>query len=147
MKFFKKESYKEIKFYLRQILILNENDILFTRYLGKIYNSSTNVDIITNKDFSKIKKKLNFVIKFKNLSYEMKITLKLMILKMEYERIPKLKNEFKIGNFISDETIKNYLKNNNINCEDNEKIYKFVKKFSADPFYKKKNIFIGKGEN
>lgn len=124
----KTEDYSRILFYFKELNKLNENDNLFNRYLGKIYYSSININIINNKQIKNIFKKFK---KLKNkVSDQMKIVIDTIICKIQYERIPKLEKEFQIGHTFSKDTL-NYCKNKDIYNE-----------LLPDDFFLSKNILI-----
>lgn len=127
------EDYSRILFYFKELNKLNENDNLFNRYLGKIYYSSINVDIINDKQLKNIFKKFQ---KLKNrVSEQMKIVIDTIVCKIQYERIPKLKNELKIGHIFSEDTL-NYCKNKDIYND-----------LLPDNFFLSKNILINLRSN
>lgn len=127
------EDYSRILFYFKELNKLNENDNLFNRYLGKIYYSSINVNIINDKQLKNIFKKFQ---KLKNrVSEQMKIVIDTIVCKIQYERIPKLKNELKIGHIFSEDTL---------NCCKNKDIHDDL---LPDNFFLSKNILINLRSN
>ena len=127
--FRKRENYFQLINHVKEMRILGENDPLFMRYVGKIYSSAVDKELINDKQFKKICKSLNRI----KLSHDMKIFMKMWIIRMQIERIPKLENEMKIGHIFSQKAL-------DMAIDDEMR-----KEISPDPFFLCKNILVPRG--
>lgn len=127
--FRKREGYFQLIDHVKEMRILGENDPLFMRYVGKIYSSAIDKELINDRQFKKICKSLNRL----KLSHDMEIFMNMWIIRMQVERIPKLENEMVIGHIFSQ-------KARDMATDDEMR-----KELSPDPFFLCKNIFVPRG--
>lgn len=126
--FRKKEGYFQLIDHVREMRILGENNPLFMRYVGKIYSSAIDRELINDRHFKKICKSINRL----KLSNDMKIFMDMWIIRVQIERIPKLENEMVIGHIFSQKAL-------DMATDD------MRKELLPDPFFLCKNIVVARG--
>ena len=99
------------------------------RYVGKVLDSATNVNMINDREFNKICKVLNRL----KLSNDMKIFMRMFICDMTVKRIPSIDGELRIGHLFSEKAL------------DMIKDEEMKKELLPNPFYKQKNILVARG--
>lgn len=129
MEFLKKADYRQIKNYIWEMKLIGENAPLFWRYVGKVFDSATNVNMIKDREFNKICKALNRL----KLSNDMKIFMRMFICDMTVKRIPSIDGELRIGHIFSQKAL-------DMAIDDEMR-----KELSPSLFYKQKNILVTRG--